>query len=577
MHTIRVTSAEAAMIRMTVHDLKYKGYFHIGCTFGGIFIIPGFVESICSSKKADQIQSTYSRNGLALGHKALLVLKVYHSLSKVKADLTFALDTCSSRFNFLPNSFLFPYYNAYFLGYEGIHWTTSHRYFSHGHNKYYFWPEPDVSYHMLLLAHSYDAPCWVINSVMLSQVHTHVIRFIENNPEVYLHVSSLHRAAPLSLSVAFVNPNPIIKNVYDCLANGLNVLPDNRNDEPYNYITSPLDVFSIRVHNAKIRFNLHCLMFGGSFHIKLEHSQDTENICFSEIGGYMYDAMGPVISQGICGDVLVQPVRWGKTYLSFQVPLIYDNCCYYDVLFVSSNYTDRVRVFQPSLYHNTIGYVVQRWHTRGRGSVKLLWRGICRVEYYFDSRSESFISTCMDMEVTHRSLHGMRLTYRASLITEDLSGNLHTIETMGYRKTIETLGYQKRLCLLHTCYTVPIGGANLSWTDAQQICKSQNSSLASINTAEDWKIITRNPLTTRHLGNISLLPVSGAQMFYIGYQTMVSEGGVLFNIVSKIHTFFHRAYKYYSMDHKEEAAIKSSLASIFWKCRGHSYYSVLSV
>ncbi len=167
-------------------------------------------------------------------HKALLALKVYRGLSKVKANLTFALDTCSTRFNFLPNSFLFPHYKVYDIGYEGIHWITctTHRYFSHGFNKYYYWPKADRSYHMLLLKHLYDMPCWVISSVMLNQVHSHVARFIEYDPEVYLHVSSSDRVAPITLSVAFVNPNPIDENMYDCSANRINVLPDNRNDEP---------------------------------------------------------------------------------------------------------------------------------------------------------------------------------------------------------------------------------------------------------------------------------------------------------------------------------------------------------
>ena len=212
--------------------------------------------------------------------------------------------------------------------------------------------------------------------------------------------------------------------------------------------------------------------------------------------------------------------------MSLQVPQQYDNCCYYDILLVSRNYTDIVNVFQNTMHPDGLGYVVKRWHTRGIENVKLLWRGICGYEYYFDSRSECYIRTCIDMEVIHRSLYEIRLTYVASLITEDLSSNSHTIETLEYRK---------RLCLLNTCYTVPTGRTkNLSWTDAQQICKGQNSSLASINTAKDWRIITINPLITRHLGDISLLPLSGVKMCYIGYQTKVSEGCVLFNIVSNI-------------------------------------------
>ena len=523
MHTIGVVSAIEGTVRMIVHDLKHKCYFHIGCTLGGVFIVSGFVESICSSNKAHELWHTYNHNGLALGHKVLIILKQYRWLSQVQANLTFSVDNCSSRFNFLPNAFLFPRYNLYSSKLEDMQRSASHRYFSHGYNKYYLWPLRRRSYHMELLPNLYGTPCWVMNSVMLSQSHSYLTGFIEYTNVVYLHVSSFNRTGPSILSVAFVNPNPIVENIYDCLANGLNVLPDNRNDEPYIYVTtSPMEVFSMRVYNAKIRVNLHCLIFGGSFHIKFEPTQDTENTCFSEIGGYMYDAVNPIIPQGICGDVLVQTVKLAVRFLSLQRPLKDDKCCYYDVLLINRNCTTTVSVYQPTTHHNRVGYVVQRWYTKGKGNVRLFWRGICRYEYYFDSRSESYITTCMDMVVAIKSLCDMRLTYRASLIDEDLSGNSHTVESNGY---------QKSLCLSNTCYTVPTGGAKLSWTDAQQMCKNQNSSLASINTAEDWKLITRNALISGKRVNITLLPVSGVQIFYIGYRTKVSEGTVFSKIL----------------------------------------------
>ncbi len=261
---------------------------------------------------------------------------------------------------------------------------------------------------------------------MLSQSYSFVTHFIDYFNMIYLHVSSLDRSSPSILSVAFVNPNPIVKDIYDCLADGLNVLTDNRNDEPYIYITPPMDCSSTRVYNAKIRVNVHCLIFGGSFHIKFEHPQYTANTCFSEIGGYMYDAINPIITQGICGDVLVQIVKWTIRYLSLQSPLQHDKCCYYDVLLINRNCTTTVSVYKPTKHRNRVGYVVQRWHTKGKGNVRLFWRGICPYEYYFDSRSESYITTCMDVVVVIGSLCDMKLTYRASLIDEDLSGNSHT-------------------------------------------------------------------------------------------------------------------------------------------------------
>ncbi len=124
--------------------------------------------------------------------------------------------------------------------------------------------------------------------------------------------------------------------------------------------------------------------------------------------------------------------------------------------------------------------------------------------------SESAILTCMDMIVRTQSICDLSLKFRATSVFETPDSSMYPVERTEDRG---------RLCLKHSCYTVPLNSGNLSWKDAQDICSKSHGSLASINTAEEWELITRNGLVSGEDVNITLLPLAGVQMLYIGYRT----------------------------------------------------------
>ncbi len=88
----------------------------------------------------------------------------------------------------------------------------------------------------------------------------------------------------------------------DCFAKGIRLLMDDKNNELYVYLKTFMYKISEAAYNFKFRINFHCLWLGSSIHVKLRGPSELYEVCFSEIGRYMYDTMHPVIPQGLCGD-----------------------------------------------------------------------------------------------------------------------------------------------------------------------------------------------------------------------------------------------------------------------------------
>ncbi len=97
-----------------------------------------------------------------------------------------------------------------------------------------------------------------------------------------------------------------------CLANALRVFFDSQNNEPFVYVnTQGGDIWSTTSFTAKVGLDMSCLLFEGSYIIQAEDVSDSPK-CFSEIGGYLYDATHPIIPQGVCGSVSVTLNVWAR-------------------------------------------------------------------------------------------------------------------------------------------------------------------------------------------------------------------------------------------------------------------------
>ncbi len=512
---------EESMVEVTFENISYKGHFQMGCPFDGIHILGPperpfgrYIGMICSSKVAKKVLETYSHIGMHLEHKTLIVLKQYHGLSTMGAKLTFSISNCPGIFNFVPD------YNwnsnaSYTLFHQhraGVWWTLSPKFYSRGFNQYYSSTlGPTVHLNLRNLS------CWTLNYFMLSQMNEALRGDYHMYIKLHLHLSSPDRTSPLVVSINFMNTNPNIQDLYECFGTGLRALPDNRNDEPYTYTSSQWDTFSMRVYNVKIRINMPCLIFGANVYLKLERLGYPENTCFKEIGGYMYDKKSPVVPQGVCGDFPLHLDKWNRRYLSLTTPFPHPRCCYYNFVVENNNCFSTLSVVRTVVFSTQADYLIQIWHMPTERRVNLTWQGICTYNYPFTRRS--YISTCMDMAVDAKAFCNMKVMYHASLISEVVISQTQALQ-------VESVRNMKRLCLPNGCYTVPTRTTTMSWIDAEKLCKNQNSSLAGINTEEEWKLITRNSLIHKHGGNITLLPVTGVQMFYIGYRTRVSEKGV---------------------------------------------------
>ncbi len=502
-------------VQMSLSELKYEGYFQGGCAMGGLFFTAElkrythspYIGSICSRETAKHFLGTFNYNNASLGRRAFIVLKQYSQLSKLSVTFSLSITDCYGIFNFVPH-----YVDNIFYKEPTLVWRASKTYFYHGFNSYYRWANSEPTFHMRL----HDGDCLRLNYFKLSQAHPKSEFAQEFEQEFYFHLYSIDLRTPSILTVAYRGSDQNLEHFEDCFADGIRLLMDERNDEPYVYLTSFPNIISQTAYNFKVRINLHCLWLGSSFHIKLKRERKFDEACFREIGGYMYDIMHPVIPQGLCGDVIVQLDSWTERRISLQRPTQLPICCFYDILvhFPDTVCADSVRIYQAARHEfEKFGYIVQTWTLTKRSQAYLTWRGMCRNMWDYDSQLESAILSCMDMIVDAHSLCDMSLQFRASLMSKNLAKT---------GSQVEIEDDSRILCLKSSCYIVPLESETLSWMDAQDMCRKSNSSLTSINTVEEWELMTRNGLVSGEYDNITLLPLAGVQMFYIGYHTRVS-------------------------------------------------------
>ena len=464
-----------------------------------------YVGSVCSRETERKILDAFKHRGASLGLKAFIVLKQYNLLSKVSAILTFYITDCFGKFNFIPHFVNNVYYHEH-----SVIWRTSRTYFHYGFNRYYRWANSERTFHMRLD----EGNCFQLNYFKLSQAMPKSEFALEFEQEFYFHLYSSDLRTPSLVSVAYRGPDQNLEYFEDCFANGIQLLMDEKNDEPYVYLTSFPDIISKTGYNFKIRINLHCLWLGSSIHIQLKRPNGVDGVCFREIGGYMYDKMHPVIPQGLCGDVTIQLDSWVERRISLQRPTQHPRCCFYEMLIYipDSVCANSVRIYQTAEHlYGQLGRVIQTWSFTKTGEQYLTWRGICRHMWAYDTLLESAIWSCMDMIVDTYSLCDMRLQFRASVVSE-----ISDAYQVGIKNDSRTL------CLKNSCYIVPAQSERLSWKDAHDMCRKSSSSLASINTEEEWELITRNGLVSGNAVNITLLPLAGVHMFYIGYRSTVS-------------------------------------------------------
>ncbi len=136
---------------------------------------------------------------------------------------------------------------------------------------------------------------------------------------------SVYNIKPSLTKLAFWNINNELAWFSSCAEEGFRFYPDNRNDKAYIYLRNPEDEpWSTTTFTSKIGIDMACLLFSGAFHIQSEYTS-TPRECFTEVGGYLYDAVQPIILRGMCGGPKLY-LAVGAQWLGFQTPNSHKNC-----------------------------------------------------------------------------------------------------------------------------------------------------------------------------------------------------------------------------------------------------------
>ena len=196
-------------------------------------------------------------------------------------------------------------------------------------------------------------------------------------------IDHLDNIKPSLTKVAFWNINNELAWFSSCAEEGFRFYPDNRNDKAYIYLRNPEDEpWSTTTFTSKIGIDMACLLFSGAFHIQSENIS-TPWKCFTEVGGYLYDAVQPIILRGICGGPSLH-LMVGEQWLGFQNPLAHQKCCEIDLLVTSvdSQCNTVCLLYQLLTENGTRFWFVHRWISETNTPDRFMYREDCVTRDY---------------------------------------------------------------------------------------------------------------------------------------------------------------------------------------------------
>ncbi len=517
-YSISIQSAKTGFVSIYFDYISLRGYVDQTCTYGGIYFVYGaiaynarkmFVGAMCSQKTATRFQRLYGRHGLTFNDHVLIHIKQYHLLFLANVKLRFSLDQCLGLYNPVLYSSLTEYV------YDKRRHVEITRavfpFYFYGANFYYRWHSHFREDHFrppLGIKRMSGTACYKVNYVNFDTID--VVDAVNGGVIAVVSTGRVENVRPSRMSMAFWNMDEELKHFVKCLANAFRFFPDNQNNEPYVLISTPEeDLWVTHAFSAKFALDKTCLIFGGAYQLRV-HEGDEYSQCFSEVGGYLYDALNPIIPQGVCGRILVNFYREGmlkSNRVSFQRPLIHGRCCHLDMFVMSRSIpcirratASRITYLQSDQFHET--YL---WSNHINASEIFTWRVLCTknnpVESIYVAGKtflSSFIKTCIDVLFDVWERCEVNIQYRMSLLA------------LAYKPFTDSM-FSRWRCQGNSCYAVHIVEYAMSWDGAQAECIKRNGSLVSVNSDAEWRYLTHNIILQRK---------AYIELIYIGYHTV---------------------------------------------------------
>ncbi len=495
--------AGKAFVKVTFKNITFSGYTDGGCTYGGIFIVHKIsdyghsqhIGGICSSHGAKKFQSLYGLRGITLTERIIIYLKQYRFLAQVHATLIFSIDCCFGWCNLLPN-FHHSLHVYIHKKQWGIATIQENYYFGYGLNSYYRWYGAKPFFGLRRFR---DNHCIKLQYIMFDNMRRDLLQFIALESKSVIGVDHDENISPSLVKVAFWNINNELARFSSCAEMGFRFLADDRNDEQYIYMRNPQDEpWSSTTFTSKLGIDMACLVFDGAFHIQAEDIS-TSNISFTEVGGYMYDEVQPIILKGVYGGPNLH-LKVGLQKIGFQTPTTHPKCCQIDMLIVSFGSRCMTYYFIHTPF-GEISWLGHEWFSINTSSPDLfMYRGLCTTRLAYNGEQEAFVQSCaiMNAGVTLMPCK-IHINYRFSL---------HDPVKLGHSEALE-----RKVCVDDACYISPNIRSTISWNDAQAKCEDNNGSLVSVNSDTEWKMLISSKLMQSHTTNI----------FYIGYRTQVNN------------------------------------------------------
>ncbi len=522
-YSFYIVGAGRGFVKIHFDHIFFQGYTDQACTYGGLYIVKVFssyaryVGGMCSHKAARPFQRIYARQGLTLNDEVQVYVKQYYLLFLAHLILRFSLDQCLGLDN------LYFYLNRAPVvdvpdgeGHVKLLAEYKDPYYAYGSNFYYRW-QRDASLKALVgIERNNGTLCYEIHYVNFDTIGVGINKRLDIN-KVVAGIGNAENIRPPQIWMAFWNMDEEFKHFDNCLVNAFRFFPDNQNNEPYILLRLPEeDSWVTHAFAAKFALDNTCLIFGGAFYWRVQEQVDSHHSqCFTEVGGYLYDDVHPIVPKGVCGRILVNLYSLGRlksNRVGFHRPLLHARCCHFNML-VKSTSTPCIRNASADRreklhYGNFHDFVF--WSDPINGTEMFTWgvpcvqNGAYKLYIIFGyGDAPSLVETCLDIAFTVLRTCDIVIYYRMSLLPSEFRAF-----------TLDSLQAQS-MCQGDTCYIItPIllyTNIPMSWDDAQAECMKLNGSIVAVNSDTEWRYLMDNII--RHRKDFT-------EMIYIGFHTV---------------------------------------------------------
>ncbi len=530
LYKLKILTVRTGFVNIYFDHISLKGYMDQTCTYGGLYfendadVYNGdtvFVGALCSQKSATRFQRLYGRHGLTFNDYVIIYIKQYYLLFRAHVKLRFSRDQCLGLINLRMRSNFVNYYPAK-KGYVKLIRDLV-MFYAQGYNFYYRW---FGGYNSVIdglssvgVKRMNGIACYKVNYVNFDTISDVVDGVYDEwwdlmDVKTVVGTRNEEDIRPTLMSMAFWNMDEELKHFdFDkCLANAFRFYPDNQNNEPYILLRAPEeDLWATLAFTGKFALDKTCLIFGGAYHFRVQEEAGGHSQCFSEVGGYLYDAKYPILPKGVCGGFLLNLYRgyFSKVVLSFQRPLNPARCCYLNILVMSKSIPG-IRLFRAKRktpLQAVEVLEVYEWSNRITATSEMFtWRALCTMNSAFSSVwipgkgfTSSLLETCIDVDFFVCHTCDVNIHYRMSLLA------------LPYKTIMTERMFSRWRCHGHSCYIARIMDYPVSWDGAQAECIKLNGTLVAVNSDAEWRYLTYNIILQRK---------SYIEWIYIGYRSV---------------------------------------------------------